>query len=121
MELCQMCVQALWDRDPVLLQLPHVTREIAMRAKAAGIETVFDLMEMDDDERVELLAMPPAHLADVARVCNRYPSVELAFEVEDTEDVSAGDTVTVLISLEREAEEQQGVPAVHAPHYPKAR
>ena len=116
-----MCVQALWDRDPVLLQLPHVTREIAMRAKAAGIETVFDLMEMDDDERVELLAMPPAHLADVARVCNRYPSVELAFEVEDTEDVSAGDTVTVLISLEREAEEQQGVPAVHAPHYPKAR
>jgi pre-mRNA-splicing helicase BRR2 len=80
-----MCVQALWDRDPVLLQLPHVTREIAMRAKAAGIETVFDLMEMDDDERVELLAMPPAHLADVARVCNRYPSVELAFEVEDLE------------------------------------
>ena len=42
-------------------------------------------------------------------------------EVEDTEDISAGDTVTVLISLEREVEDQQGVPAVHAPHYPKAR
>jgi pre-mRNA-splicing helicase BRR2 len=38
MELSQMCVQALWDRDSVLLQLPHITKEIA--AKCAAAETL---------------------------------------------------------------------------------
>ena len=30
-----MCVQALWDRDSVLLQLPHITKEIAAKCAAA--------------------------------------------------------------------------------------
>ena len=41
MELCQMCVQGMWDRDPVLLQLPHVTRDLAKSAASAGIEGIF--------------------------------------------------------------------------------
>jgi len=119
MELCQMCVQGMWDRDPVLLQLPHVSRDLAKKAAAAGIESVFDLMEMEDDERNELLAMSPTQLADVARVCNRYPNIELAFEVEDADEVTAGDSVTVLVSLEREADDVAKVPTVYAPRFPK--
>jgi hypothetical protein len=67
----------MWDRDPVLLQLPHVSRDLAKRAAEGGIEAIFDLMEMEDDERNDLLQMTPKQLADVARACNRYPNVEV--------------------------------------------
>jgi len=121
MELCQMCVQGMWDRDPVLLQLPHVSRELAKKAADAGIEAVFDLMEMEDDDRVALLSMPPSQLADLARACNRYPNIEVAFEVEDEDEVAAGDSVTVIVNLERDAEEITKVPSVHAPRFPKVK
>ena len=41
MELCQMCVQGMWDRDPVLFQLPHVTRDLSKSAASAGIDGIF--------------------------------------------------------------------------------
>jgi len=47
MEMSQMAAQAVWDRDSHLLQLPHVTKELAAKAAAAGVETVFDLQEME--------------------------------------------------------------------------
>jgi len=121
MELCQMCVQGIWDRDPVLLQLPHMTKELANKAAKQGIEVVFDLMEMEDDDRTELLGMTPAQLSDVARACNRYPNIEMSFDVEDADDVAAGDSVTVLVSLERDTEEVTKVPTVHAPRFPKVK
>merc|ERR1712087_80690 len=55
MELSQMCVQGVWDRDSALLQLPHITRELAKKCTAAGVEGIFDLMVMEDDARQELL------------------------------------------------------------------
>merc|ERR1719246_430880 len=107
MELSQMCVQALWDRDSVLRQLPHVTEEVAKRCAAAEVESVFDLMDLEDAERNALLGgLSAAQLADVARVCNRYPNIDLTYEVEDADEVASGDTVTVLVQLQREGEEE---------------
>lgn len=60
--------------------------------------------------------MGPKQLADVARVCNRYPSVDLSFEVEDADEIASGDSVVVVVSLQREAD---GSAQVHAPHFPK--
>ena len=47
MELSQMTTQGLWERDSVLLQLPHFTKELAARCKEADIESIFDITEMD--------------------------------------------------------------------------
>ena len=58
--------QALWDKDPPLMQLPGVGRETAERCTAAGVEGVIDLIEMEDDARREALAMPDQKLAAVA-------------------------------------------------------
>lgn len=170
MELSQMVTQALWDRDPALLQLPHFTRDLAKRCAARDVEGVFDLMvrrraapmrgpeaareaarahgargtraqrarahaahargpplarrraplsstqDLDDDDRRSLLQMSPAQLADVARVCNRYPSVDVSYAVEDEDEVASGDTVVVNVALAREAE---GSFEVHAPRFPK--
>ncbi|EOD12464.1 hypothetical protein EMIHUDRAFT_422149 [Emiliania huxleyi CCMP1516] len=125
MELSQMCVQGMWDRDSALLQLPHFDRALAKKAAAAGVESVFDLMDMEDAERDALLGMTPAQLADVARVANAYPNIDLSFEVEDADEVAAGEAVSVLVSLQREADEEEEAskraPQVHAPRYPKTK
>jgi len=117
MEVSQMTVQALWDSSPNLIQLPGVTAEVAKKAGEAGVETVFDLMDMEDEDRNKLLNMSENKLASLAAVCNRYPNVSLEYEVVDADEVSAGEQVQMVVKLERENEVELG--AVHAPHYPK--
>merc|ERR1739838_890931 len=43
-------------------------------------------------------------MADVARFCNRYPSINLDYEVVDSDSISSGSTVNVEVVLEREDE-----------------
>jgi pre-mRNA-splicing helicase BRR2 len=121
MELSQMCVQGLWERDPVLMQLPHFTRELAKKCEAAEVESVFDLMDMEDDDRTALLGMTAAQLSDVARVCNRYPNVDVSHQVEDADEIASGETVTLHVSLLREGDEEAKVPTVHGPRFPKGK
>lgn len=45
-------------------------------------------------------------MADVAVFCNNYPNVEVAFDVQDPDDVTAGDPVQIVVSLEREIDEE---------------
>jgi pre-mRNA-splicing helicase BRR2 len=49
MEMAQMVIQGMWERDSVLTQIPHVTAETAARAKAHDppVETIFDLIDME--------------------------------------------------------------------------
>jgi pre-mRNA-splicing helicase BRR2 len=53
-----------------------------------GIETIFDVMEMEDDDRNTLLQLAEAQMADVARFCNRYPNIELSYEVQEKDEIS---------------------------------
>jgi pre-mRNA-splicing helicase BRR2 len=88
MEVSQMVVQGLWNTsDAVLLQIPHFTEDIVKRCRAltSPVETVFDLLELEDDVRTDVLQMSPEKLSDVAMFCNAYPNVELAFELLDVE------------------------------------
>ena len=48
----------------------------------------------------------------MARVCNRYPNIDVSYEVEDADEVASGDTVTVLVNLQREGDEEGRVPKV---------
>ncbi|KAG7592448.1 Sec63 domain [Arabidopsis thaliana x Arabidopsis arenosa] len=76
MEVSQMVTQGMWERDSMLLQLPHFTKDLAKRCQenpGKNIEPVFDLVEMEDEERQELLKMSDAQLLDIARFCNRIP------------------------------------------------
>jgi pre-mRNA-splicing helicase BRR2 len=117
MEVSQMVVQALRDSSPNLLQLPNVTPELAKECTEAGIETVFDLMDMEDEDRVKLLKMSEAKLGQVAAVCNRYPNVTLEYEVADADSVAAGESVVLNVKLERDND--GAAENVHAPYYPK--
>ncbi|KAF5400264.1 U5 small nuclear ribonucleoprotein helicase [Paragonimus heterotremus] len=110
MELSQMVTQAVWHKDSYLRQLPHFTAERIAKCREAKVETVFDLIEMEDDARAKLLSdLSQTQLADVARFCNRYPNIEISYEVVNASgsslaksSVRAGETLNVNVSLERE-------------------
>ncbi|KAG8570368.1 hypothetical protein GDO81_011241 [Engystomops pustulosus] len=118
MELAQMVTQAMWSKDSYLKQLPHFTSEHIKRCTDKGVESVFDIMEMEDEDRTELLQLSDNQVADVARFCNRYPNIELSYEVAEKESLRSGGAVVVLVQLERE-EEVTG--PVIAPLFPQKR
>lgn len=124
MELSQMVTQGMWEKDSMLLQLPHFTRELAKRCQehhGGSIDTIFDLAEMDDDDRRELLQMSDSQLSEIAHFCNRFPNINMSYEVLDGDDIGPGENVTLQVTLERELEGQppSEVGRVHAPRYPK--
>lgn len=56
-------------------------------APAQGVESIFDIMEMEDEDRSALLQLSDVQMADVARFCNRYPNIELSYEVADKDSI----------------------------------
>jgi pre-mRNA-splicing helicase BRR2 len=106
MEMSQMVSQGIWDKDSPLLQLPHVTKDLAKRCGDAGVGSVFELLDLEDDRRRELLNLPESQLADVAAVCARYPDIQLTYESTSSAGcVLPGEAVTLSVSLEREMDE----------------
>ena len=55
MDLSQMCVQAVWDSDSALRQIPYFDSDVIARCQDAGVTTVYDIMELEDDQRNSLL------------------------------------------------------------------
>lgn len=88
MELSQMMVQGIWDKDSPLLQIPHFTGDLIAHLKTLSIETVFDVIDMDDEVREKELVFPPQQLSDIALFCNSYPNVELNYELAADGEVS---------------------------------
>ncbi|KAJ1920303.1 Pre-mRNA splicing [Mycoemilia scoparia] len=108
MELSQMIVQAFWDgRDPIVKQIPHLgTRAMLENCKKAGIESVFDVMDMEDEDRASLMkSLTPVQVKEVAQYCNRYPSLEIDVTIKDEDEITAGDVVEVVLNVERELDE----------------
>ncbi|KMQ83630.1 putative u5 small nuclear ribonucleoprotein helicase [Lasius niger] len=118
MELAQMVTQAMWSKDSYLKQLPHFTAETIMRCTDKGVKTVFDIMELEDDDRNRLLQLTDAQMADVAKFCNRHFNIEMSYEVLDKHKLRSGCTVNVIVQLEREDEVTE---PVVAPFFPQKR
>ncbi|XP_075249167.1 U5 small nuclear ribonucleoprotein 200 kDa helicase-like [Convolutriloba macropyga] len=120
MELAQMVSQAIWNRDPYLKQLPHFNADIITQCKDKGVESVFDVMDLEDEVREQLLSsLSQRQMADVARFVNRYPNIELTHELaNDPSSIYPGSRVQLNVNLERE-EEITG--PVIAPFFPQKR
>ena len=138
MELAQMVTQAVWNKDSYLKQLPHFTSDLIKRCNEKGVESVFDIMDLDDEERDSLLRLEANKMADVAKFCNSYPNIELTYDVVEKDSIEryafslclprisincfchpiSGSTVNVVVQLEREDET---VGPVMAPFFPQKR
>lgn len=62
MDLSQMCVQAIWETDSPLKQIPHFDAEVIKRCRDAGVESVYDVIDLEDDQRNQLLQMSSKHM-----------------------------------------------------------
>ena len=127
MEISQMVVQAMWDRDSPLKQIPHFEDSVVEACNRHGIKDIFEFMEaMDPSENKDYGALVKAmglnnnQLADAARFTNeRYPNMDLSFELEDPENVVAGSPSVLTVAVERQLEEDEEPNLqVHAPFYP---
>ncbi|KAH9029423.1 putative RNA helicase [Lactarius pseudohatsudake] len=119
MDLSQMCVQAVWDRDSPLQQIPHFEPEVIKRCNHANIASVYDIMEMEDAQRNELLQMDAGQMRDVAAFVNSYPTLDVTHEFVKGEYTSST-PIVLQVSLSRDVddEEDEGDTVVVAPHFP---
>jgi pre-mRNA-splicing helicase BRR2 len=94
----------------LFLQIPHFTKEIIQRCQNykgdEPVESVFDILTLDDDVRNGLLRLPDEKMADVAVFCNNYPNIDVSFQVQDPDNVTAGDPIQIMVNLEREIDEE---------------
>ncbi|KAF9010868.1 Sec63-domain-containing protein [Hymenopellis radicata] len=100
-----MCVQAVWDKDSPLRQIPHFEPEVIKRCTAAGIES-----------------MSTAQMQDVAAFVNSYPTLGVSHELVKDE-YTAGPPIILQVSLSRDVDEddEEGDQNVVAPYYPAKR
>ncbi|KAG8908173.1 DEIH-box ATPase [Tulasnella sp. 403] len=119
MDLSQMCVQAVWDSDSPLRQVPHFDADVIARCKAKGVDSVIDIMELEDQDRNDLLRMDQRQMRDVATFVNAYPNMDVAHELQGS-DYAAGTPIVLKVSLEREVDEDEedDDQTVIAPLYP---
>lgn len=117
-----MIVQAMWDSDSPLKQLPHFTTEVleCLSKEEPQCTTIPDLLDLDDKRRLQLLSplMERTQLADVARAANRYPNIEVQHEVQGEDELKAGAPMRIAVQLEREMDEDEKLGPVHAPFFP---
>ncbi|WFC94772.1 RNA helicase [Malassezia brasiliensis] len=123
MELSHMCVQAVWDRDSPLRQVPHFTHATIERCQARGIDDVFALADalpdMRAEERDALLQLDKRQLADVARFTNAFPYIEVSFDIADADALDSTTPIVLHATLERDADDEEDTDAtVMAPFFP---
>ncbi|KAF1992121.1 Sec63-domain-containing protein [Aulographum hederae CBS 113979] len=128
MELSQMVVQAMWDRDSPLKQIPHFDDDTVKAAMDEGINDVVEFMDaMVPDENpnydrlIKKLNLDNHKLADAAKFTNeKYPNMEMVFEVEDSDSITAGEPAYINVTIERALDDEDETPdlTVHAPFFP---
>jgi pre-mRNA-splicing helicase BRR2 len=127
MEVSQMAVQAMWDRDSPLMQIPYFDEQVIKTVAKAGIRDIYAFMDaMDPDENpnyeklIKAMGLTNEQLKEAADFTNdRYPNLDLDFSVEDPDEVVAGSPSYVTITIERQLEDdEEQSTTVHAPFYP---
>ena len=110
MEVSQMVVQGMWKKDDVLKQIPHFSDDIISKAKSKGVTSPFDILELEDDVRGDILkdfSDDSIEMSEIAAFCNAFPSIEVAWEVIDSDDITSGDPFRVTVRLKREEDEEE--------------
>ncbi len=110
MEVSQSVVQGVKTTDSVLLQVPHFTSELVSKLQALNppVETVFDLIDMDDSLREEVLVFSSSQLSEIALFCNAFPAVQVTYTTSFDEDVATGDAVSVTVTCTRDVQDESG-------------
>ncbi|ODV87149.1 hypothetical protein CANARDRAFT_174242 [[Candida] arabinofermentans NRRL YB-2248] len=105
MDLTQMVVQSQWDTDHPLKQIPYFENEIIAKCTEKKVETVYDIMALEDDEREEVMeSLNDKQLNKVAEFVNKYPNLEISYELDLSEPIVANQPKEIVISIDRDEE-----------------
>jgi pre-mRNA-splicing helicase BRR2 len=127
MELSQMVVQAMWQKDSPLKQIPHFDANTIKAAQKFSINDVDDFINaMDEDENpdykklISALNVDQRQLADIANFTNNfYPNIEIEHELVDPESIASNSPAQLKVRITRNIEEdEEPKMEVHAPFYP---
>ncbi|KAI9137398.1 SNRNP200 protein [Paraphysoderma sedebokerense] len=121
MELAQMSVQAVWDKDSPLKQVPFFGKDLIQKCQKMDIDSIFEFMELEDSDRSSLLSgFSPPQLSKIAQYVNRYPSIDLNYEIVDADEITTTSSVTLHIALERDTDSDEVEPVI-APYFPHSK
>ncbi len=114
MELSQRIVQAVWDTEKPLLQLPHFEEDLVNTLQQKyEVGDVSDFLDMDTKTRNEAIsALTKPQIREVAEACQTYPEITLQFE----EPICTYDEVLLVVNLERLTDVSE---SVCAPRFPE--
>ena len=109
MKLGPLIVQAMWEYQSPLLQLPHFSEDVLknLERRKIKIKSIDELAKMKESERRETLKIfTDDQYEDIKRTISRMPviKVENKFEVLDDEDpgiITTGSIVTAIVKLKR--------------------
>ncbi|KAK6455315.1 RNA helicase-related protein required for pre-mRNA splicing [Scheffersomyces xylosifermentans] len=104
MDLSQMIVQGVWNNDNPLKQVPHFDNAILARCQKHKVETVFDIMSLEDEERDDVLQLEDKPLNRVAEFVNKYPNIDITYELNLDAPISANEPKSITVNLERDEE-----------------
>ena len=130
MEISQLVVQAMWDRDSPLKQIPFFGPNAIKAANDMGADDIPSLMDAldpsenkDYEKLIKRLGLNGQQLAQAANFTNnKYPDIRLDFEVEDPAEITSGSPAYLKVRLQREIDEDVEVDTtVHAPFYPQSK
>lgn len=104
MDLSQMVVQGMWNRDSPLRQVPHMTDQMLERGKKYNVETVYDIMSLEDEERDDFLQLDDNKLQDVAEFVNKFPNIDVLYEIDSESPIVANEPKSITVTIERDEE-----------------
>jgi pre-mRNA-splicing helicase BRR2 len=127
MELSQMVVQAMWQKDSPLKQIPHFDTDTIKAAQRFEINDVDDFINaMDEDENpdykklIKSLNVDQRQLADIANFTNNfYPNIEVEHQLVDPEEIASNTPTQLRVKITRNLDDDEELKTeVHAPFYP---
>lgn len=131
MELSQMVVQAMWQNDSPLKQIPHFDADTIKAAQKFDINDVDGFIDaMDPDENpdytniVKALGFDGRQLQEAATFTNEYyPNLDLEHELVDPDEIATHSPTQIKVRVTRSNLEEDEKPKmeVHAPFYPAAK
>lgn len=104
MDISQMLVQGIWDTDNPLRQIPFFDESILKKCKEKGVETVYDIMALDDEEREDIMTMDNHKLTRVANFINNFPNIELEYKIDLSKPLTASTAKEINVTLTRDEE-----------------
>jgi len=103
MDLFQMVIQGLWDSDNSLKQVPFFETTILDRCKKLNVETVYDIMALEDEERDKLLhGLSVRQIENVAAFVNQYPNLDVTYELNLDKPLKVNEEREITLQIERD-------------------